>query len=231
MTPPEYTAIRKRGRKSVSIVVRPDMTVEVIVPHALAEKAIDQIVATKQDWINKKLKELGNSEYQRTEHLYLDGELFLFMGRHLTLDITAGRGGVRINDDSLQVTVPPGLQGEDRTFYIRQKLFDHYLTEAQRVLREKTITMADAFGVTPVYISVKNYKSRWGTCFGDGRIYYNWKLILAPEGIMEYVVAHELCHLKVPNHSKRFWEFLETEIPDWKARRRWLKINGHALSI
>ena len=91
--------------------------------------------------------------------------------------------------------------------------------------------MADAFGVTPVYILVKNYKSRWGTCFGDGRIYYNWKLILAPEGIMEYVVAHELCHLKVPNHSKRFWEFLETEIPDWKARRRWLKINGHALSI
>lgn len=231
MTPPEYTAIRKRGRKSVSIFVRPDMTIEVIVPHAMAEKAIEHIVATKQNWINKKLKEFGSSDFQRTENLYLEGELFLYMGRHLTLIVSNGRGSVCISNDTLQVAVPPGLLGEDRAFYIRQKLLDYYSAEAQRVLREKTSTMADAFGVTPVYVAVKEYKSRWGTCFSDGRIFYNWKLILAPEDIMEYVVAHELCHLRVPNHSKRFWELVETEIPEWKTRRKWLKINGHALCI
>jgi predicted metal-dependent hydrolase len=231
MTPPEYTAIRKRGRKSVSIIVRPDQTVQIIVPHGMAEKAIKHIVATKQNWINKKLDELKNSDFQRTDQLYQEGELFLFMGRHLSLVITTGRGSVRISNDNLHVTVPPGLQGEDRTHYIRHKLLEYYHAEALKLFREKTSKIGETLGITPVYVAVKDYKSRWGTCFSDGRIYYNWRLILTPESIIEYVIAHELCHLKVPNHSKRFWQLVETVIPDWKIRRKWLRINSHALWI
>lgn len=231
MTPPQYKTIRRRGRKSISIIVRPDRTVQILVPYAMAEKAIEHIVVAKQNWINKKLDELKHSDFQRTDHLYREGEHFLFMGRYLNLVITAGRGSVCISNDDLQVTVPPGLQDEDRTLYIREKLLDYYHAEALKIFREKTTKIGEMFGLIPVYVAVKDYKSRWGTCFSDGRIYYNWKLILAPESIIEYVIAHELCHLKVPNHSKRFWQLVETVIADWKLRRKWLRINGHALCI
>jgi len=231
MSHPEYTAIRKRGRKSVSIVIRPDRTVEVIVPHAMTERAIEHIVVDKQKWINKKLDELRNSDFKRVDHLYQEGERFLFRGSHLNLTITNGRGSVVINNEDLKVNVPPGLQGEDRKSYIKQQLLEFYHTEALNCLREKTSKIAVTLGVTPVYVAVKDYKSRWGTCYSDGRIYYNWKLILTPENILEYVITHELCHLKVPNHSKYFWELVETVIPDWKMPRKWLRINGHALCI
>ncbi len=231
MTPPEYTTIRKHRRNSISIIVRPDRTVQIIVPHAMEEKAIEHIVASKQNWINRKLDELRTSDFQRTDHLYREGEQFLFMGRHLTLCVNAGRGSVCIRNDELQVTVPPGLQGEDRSLFIREKLFGYYHSEALRKLREKTSQMGEKYRLVPEYVAIKDYKSRWGTCFSDGRIYFNWKLLLAPESIIEYVIAHELCHLKVPNHSISFWQHVETVIPDWKKRRRWLRINGHALSI
>ena len=231
MSPPEYTTIRKQGRKSVSIIVRPDRTVQIIVPHAMNDEAIKDIAAAKQRWINRKLDEFRKSDFQRTEHLYQQGELFLFLGKHLTLVISAGRGSIRVGANTLQVTVPPGLQGEDQSLYIKQKLFDCYHLQALNFLREKTSEIGEKHGLLPVYVAVKEYKSRWGSCFSDGRIYYNWKLILAPENIIEYVITHELCHLKVPNHSKRFWQLVETIIPDWRLRRKWLRINGHALCL
>jgi predicted metal-dependent hydrolase len=231
MIDPKYTAIRKNGRKSVSIIVRPDKTVQILVPHTMEEKTIENIIAAKQNWINRKISELDSSELQRVDHHYQEGEPFLFMGKSLRLVIATGRGNVSIKADHLQVTVPPGLQGEDRSHYIRQKMLDFYCLEALKIFREKTSKIAQIYKLSPVFVGVKDYKSRWGTCFSDGRIYYNWKLILSPENIIEYVIVHELCHLKVPDHSKRFWQSVEMTVPDWKIRRKWLRINGHALCL
>ena len=212
-------------------MVRPDSTVQIIVPHAMREEAVENIVASKQRWINKKLDDFKKSDFQYTDHFYKEGELFLFMGRHLTLVTSTGRGSISICNTTIKVTVPPGLQGEDRANYIKHKLHDHYHTEALRIFREKTAKIADMSGLTPVYVAVKDYTSRWGTCFSDGRIYFSIRLILAPESIIEYVIVHELCHLMIPNHSRRFWRLVETFIPDWKVRRKWLRLNGHALNF
>ena len=231
MSYPEYTTIRKQGRKTVSIIVRPDRTVQIIAPPTMAEEALQHIAVAKQNWINKKLEEFKNSDFQRTVHSYQEGEQFLFMGRELTLGISKGRGSINVGENTIQATVPPGLQGEDQSQYIREKLLDHCKVQALNYLREKTREISEKHNFSPVYVAVKEYKSRWGSCFSDGRIYYNWKLILAPENIIEYVIAHELCHLKVPNHSKQFWQLVETIIPDWRLCRKWLRINGHALYV
>ena len=231
MSLPQYTTIRKQGRKNVSIIVRPDSSVRIIVPHTMEDEAVRHIARTRESWINKKLDEFRNSDFQHTEHHYQEGEQFLFMGRQLTLVISFGRGNIDFGQNTLKARVPPGLKGKDQSLYIRQKLHDHCKVQALNYLREKTCEMSGRHKLSPVYVSVKDYKSRWGSCFSDGRIYYNWKLILAPENIIEYVIAHELCHLKVPNHSKQFWHLVETIIPDWRLRRKWLRINGHALYI
>lgn len=231
MKTPQYTTIRKRGRKSVSIIVRPDRTVRIIVPEDLHEQAVEQIALNKRNWINKKLDELGQSDFQRIQYFYEQGEHFLYQGRYLTLHTVDGRGNISLSNETIQVSVPHGLQGKDRALYIRQKLLNCYRVQALQIFRERTSKIGEKYGLIPDYVAIKDYKSRWGSCFSDGRIYYNWRLILAPENIMDYVIAHELCHLKEANHSKRFWLLVETMVPEWRSRRKWLRINGHALNI
>ena len=78
-------------------------------------------------------------------------------------------------------------------------------------------------------ITIKEQKSRWGSCSSKGNLNFNWRLILAPEAVLDYVVVHEMCHLKYMNHSKAFWSEVERILPDYKDRRKWLKENGNSL--
>lgn len=227
----DYTVVRKARRKTASIVVQPNRTVQFIVPAGMRADAIEAMAIAKQRWVAGKLAELEKSDFQRIEHSYLDGERFLFQGRYLTLMLRHGRGNVEKKGDTLVLSVPPGLSGDDRRCYARAQLTSFCKTQARSLLRRKTRSFGQLHGLEAVHVNIKDYKSRWGCCFGDGRIYYNWKIIMAPEYIMDYVVAHELCHLRIANHSYSYWQLVATIIPDWRERRQWLRINGHALDI
>lgn len=80
-------------------------------------------------------------------------------------------------------------------------------------------------------ITIRDQKTRWGSCSGRGTLSFNWRLILAPPEILDYVVVHELCHLTHMNHSREFWALVGSVIPDYKVRRKWLKENGHTLRL
>jgi predicted metal-dependent hydrolase len=86
-------------------------------------------------------------------------------------------------------------------------------------------------GAAPGRILFRDYKSMWGKCTGQGEITYNWKLVMAPPRIVDYVIVHELAHLHHLNHSRDFWDCVERVIPDYKARRQWLKDHGQTLTI
>ena len=101
--------------------------------------------------------------------------------------------------------------------------------EARVVLTELTEEYAGAYGFKYSRISIRAQKSRWGSCSRDGNLNYNCLLMLAPESVQRYVVVHELCHLREMNHSRRFWELVEINCPNWRKERRWLKENGEAL--
>ena len=128
-----------------------------------------------------------------------------------------------------RATVRPRGQGAQRQQRIRQYLQHWYSSRALEGLREKAVCHARQIGVTPTGISVRNFKSRWGSCNKTGHVTFNWNIIKASHGITDYVVIHELCHLIHPNHSKDFWGLVGRHDGAYGEHKLWLKHQGASL--
>lgn len=102
---------------------------------------------------------------------------------------------------------------------------------ARKIFEAKVAYFQQFTGGNYTSITIRDQKTRWGSCSGRGTLSFNWRLILAPPEILDYVVVHELCHLTHMNHSKEFWSLVGSVIPDYKIRRKWLKENGHTLRL
>jgi predicted metal-dependent hydrolase len=105
--------------------------------------------------------------------------------------------------------------------------------EARLAVRELVAMLIDeeapAIGVEPARVQIRDQRSRWGSCSTRGTLSFNWRLVLAPFDVLDYVVVHELCHLREPNHSRRFWKLVEQRRPDWREQRDWLHEHGPEL--
>ena len=110
-----------------------------------------------------------------------------------------------------------------------QEDYRSYQIAAGQALQERTAFFAEIMGVDYGRITVRDQRTRWGSCSAKGNLNFNWRLILAPGEVLDYVVVHELAHRREMNHSKRFWSLVEMVLPDYERRRRWLKENGEAL--
>jgi len=119
----------------------------------------------------------------------------------------------------------PSKETEDPALVNKHKKY------ARKIFEAKVAYFSQFTGGNYTGITVRDQKTRWGSCSGRGTLSFNWRLILAPTEILDYVVVHELCHLTHMNHSKEFWKLVESVIPDYKIRRKWLKENGHTLRL
>jgi len=126
------------------------------------------------------------------------------------------------------VRVPGGHNNPGK---VRDALTRWYRTHAEQRLREKTEHYAGVIGVSPTAVGFRTFKSRWGSCDSRGLVQFNWKIIIAPNRIVDYLVVHELCHLQQHNHSPGFWKCVESVFPEYKECREWLKRNGRLLQI
>lgn len=119
-------------------------------------------------------------------------------------------------------------QQKNKKRFTLEEITDYKHT-AKQVFPERINYYERLIGVQAGQIRIKDQKTRWGSCSSKGNINLNWRLILAPEEVMDYVIIHELCHLKEMNHSKAFWELVEQICPDYREQKRWLKENAHQL--
>lgn len=220
---------RTARRKTVSISVGFD-GVRVLAPLDLDDDHIVSIVFKKGAWILRKQAsylELGGAPVQKE---FISGETFHYLGRQYRLKI--------IFDDSVVLTrvsargatliapVPKGHPSIQRAA-VRGALRYWYRAQAIQNFPVRTQMMAEVLGVPVPTVNVVDQSKRWGSCDARGRIRLNWRLVMAPMPLIDYVIAHEMCHTIEYNHSWRFWRSLETIMPDYEDRLKRLNGMGH----
>ena len=213
--------VRSGRKRSVCIQLAGD-GVRVRVPHRLSDGRVRELIGRRMGWITAKLRERAARPAPKPRE-YVSGEAFAYLGRNYRLRLAeGGRASVQMRGGQLLATLPAAERHPQR---MRALLEAWYLERARVRLDEKTRRLAAMVGRTPASVSVRDYRARWGSCSIRGDISYNWRIIMAPHRIVDYVVVHELCHLLEHNHSPEYWRHVARHIPDWKDRRDWLRHN------
>jgi len=221
-----YVIIRRPKRKTASIVIRADNRVEVLAPSRMSATFIAQFVQDKSAWINRKLHFNREVRSAFVAKLFHHGEVFHLLGKPYALRLQQGKRAIALSEHELLVSHPaPEPKATEK------QISRWYRQQAEAHFKARNRFFAAMLGKCPQSVAVKSYKSRWGSCHHDGRIYFNWRLIMAPEWVIDYVVVHELCHLVHPNHSKQFWSLVQSIHPEHKSAKSWLDIHGRTLAL
>jgi hypothetical protein len=219
--------IKKTNRKkTVSFQIEKGI-VKILVPKHLDKSRIDKLIKSKSKWIKTKLSKVDQILPYRKKD-YVSGEDFLYLGKHYRLKILKGKKyNIELTDKYLKITI----KSHTKDNKIKRLLKKWYFNNADNYLSELTNEISKKTGLNYRSVKVRNYKSRWGSCSSNGKIYYNWKIIMAPIRIIKYVICHELAHLKVHNHSPKFWMLLRSMYPNLDDAKTWLIKNKNTLDI
>lgn len=229
-----YTIRKSLRAKYVRILISAD-GVQVVAPVFIDDKEIILLVEKKREWIYKKVLNF-HQRYtpMKPQGKFTTGEKLLLMGEYYQINILENVGGkscIKFLNDQFFVSINQEIPPEKRAEVIRSKLEQWYIDYAKKFIAERLELFKVKIGVKITTVRYKNQKTRWGSCSSKGNLNFNWRLIMAPKTILDYVVVHELCHLKHMDHSRKFWELVSSFIPDYKERRKWLKENGHNLNF
>ena len=219
--------IRTSRRKTAQVRVDAGK-VSILVPSDLSESRIDDILTKKTQWIRGKMYLHGQALPVQLKE-YVSGQSFSYLGRNYRLKALKGsQSSVKLLNGRLQVTLPTGSKSPEK---VREALTVWYRLHAEARIQEKAARYAPVIGVNPKSVGIKTFKSRWGSCHLSGDILYNWKIVIAPNRIVDYVVVHELCHLKQHDHSDKFWKLVGQVIPEYAECKEWLRVYGRSLEI
>jgi len=228
----DYTLKQSSRRTTLSLLVK-DGVVEVAAPEALPSHEAHSFVASKARWVLTKLQEQRQRLAEVANYCYEEGERFPFLGQSYQLVVgKAPRTQVHLGEaQGLLYVLLGGRSRKPRGEQIKDALQRWYRQQAEVLLGGKTRTMAERLGVIVTDIRWRQTRSKWGHCTRDGVIQYNWLIVQAPEAVVDYLVAHEVCHRVHLNHGKRFWQKVASVCPDYERQRRWLRDNGHRLGL
>ncbi len=219
--------VKSDRRKTTALKIK-NGEVSIHIPTRLPIELAQHFVKQKTPWIRQKLQD--NVRKSLPQPQFINGESVLYLGQDYQLQVilTERKTTTKKNKQTIEVHGRPNHLSPTA---IRAALITWYKQQAELYLKSQTKTLSIKTNLFPQSITVKTYKARWGSCRVNGDIQYNWKLILAPPDIIDYVIIHELCHLEQHNHSERFWQLVNTHYPNFKMARLWLKKNGDTLDI
>ena len=215
---------RTKRKKTISILIK-DGNVEVKAPFNLKQKEIDSFILKKEKWIKNKIL-FQRSIKKLPKKKFINGEVFKLLGKDLILKININdTKKTYIKNDYICLDLKNNTKNNKEEIKKELELFFRNFSE--RILKEKTLIESKKMNLKVKEIKVRSYKNRWGSCFSNGKISYNWKLIMAPEKIINYVIIHELCHLIHFNHSRDYWREVSKKLPNYKESKEWLKSNQY----
>lgn len=228
-----YNIIRS-NRKTLGLEVNLEEGVLVRAPKNTDKDRIKKIVTKKAEWITRKLKEFDEVKPSPAPKEFMSGEKLLYIGRRYRIKLInkdINNVSVKLFQGKFIIEANNNLSDEKRRIKIRNEVENWYRKHAKEKITERVNKYIKQVGENPNNIKIKKQKKRWGSCSSIGNLNFNWKLIMAPMSIIDYIVVHELVHLKYPNHSKDFWNLVEAIIPDYQKKQKWLKINGKRLDL
>jgi predicted metal-dependent hydrolase len=219
----EYQLIRSR-RRTIAILITPDASVVVRAPLRAPKSEIAAFVELKRRWIMEKRKlALERAEAHKPREI-ASGEEFPYLGRRLMLAATDNAERIEAVGGTLAV---PRARLADAPAELKR----WYVGEAARVVTERVNLWMERTGIYASALGITGARRRWGSCSTKGALNFTWRLIMAPEDVIDYVVVHELAHIEHPNHSRAFWARVAEIMPDYKLKLKWLRDNSALLKL
>jgi predicted metal-dependent hydrolase len=215
-----YEVRRSVRARRARLVVHQWEGVEVVLPARAPAGMAERLLRTHHAWLLARL-----AERPAPPARLLDGTVIPWRGGGLTVRVRAGGGRAHLGEHELAIAVAdPSDDGAIRVAVERIAR-----AEARRLFSEEAAVAAAALGVRVAAISIRDTRTRWGSCASSGRLSFSWRLVLAPPEVLRYVAVHEVCHLVEPNHKPPFWALVDRELPGWRAQRLWLRRHGAGL--
>ena len=221
----EYRLVRSK-RRSIGFLIDED-GLRITAPKWVTVAEIENAIREKQRWILVKLNERRERSARRLQpHMqWCDGAMLPYLGDEITLRILAGQAsGIAYDGDAreLIVSLPPDA-GEQQ---LKDRVQGWLQLEAKRIFAERLPVYAEKLGVTYRSFALSSATTQWGSCTAEGRIRLNWRLIHFALPMIDYVIAHELAHLREMNHSPRFWATVQSIFPEFEMAKRALRESG-----
>ena len=219
-------AIEKTDRrKTVSIFIERDGSVRVLAPVSATDETIQNAVKAKEYQIYTKLakwKELNQGKVKRE---FVNGQSFLYFGRNYRLGILENQAvPLRLSGGNLQF---------DKKYLSKADIVfkDFYKEKAEQKIAERFKLIQDKFELKPTSIKVSELQNRWASWTPKNGLNFHWKCAMAPVPVLDYIITHEMVHLKFPNHSPEFWNELDKKMPNYREYKNWLQQNGVKMSL
>jgi predicted metal-dependent hydrolase len=212
-----YTIRRSPRARRIRVKVDPYDGVELVIPQRATKREAHRAITELRPWIEKRLQEAEAAK----QRLAPPPGTVPFLGAPLRLHYDAGRTRAHRKGADLHVPSDNAHEALERW----------YRAQARTEIGPRLQAATQALGRAHTTLAIRNQRTRWGSCSSTGAMSFNWRLMLAPEPVLDYVVWHEACHLLVMDHSRRFWALVERHMPDYREHRSWLRRNGAALVL
>ena len=219
-----------RRKKTVAVTVDPAGGVVLLAPEHSSPDELDAIVARKAEWIVRRLRHTESHGPTPSPREFVSGESALYLGRHYRLKVQPephASGEAKLRGGWLHVPAP---EGERQPVLVREALIAWFRRHAAKRLPERVAAWRARAGVPMPPVIVSNQQKRWGSCDRNGTIRLNWRIIQAPMRLVDYVVVHELVHLRHRGHGREYWQALGRVMPDYERRREDLRRCGAGLA-
>jgi len=223
-----YDIVRSRHRRrTIAICIERDGRVVVRAPAKTARDTLHQFVQEKRSWVKRKLLQIRQERTHVHPRTFVSGETFSYLGESYPLKISySPNGAPPLAFISGEFQLNERFKGDRKALFVAW-----YKQQAEMLIRQRIDRYKDIMEIPSVQERITSAKYQWGGCCSRHRVTFSWRIVLAPLPMVDYVVVHELAHLRERNHSPNFWKIVEAILPDYKLRRQWLRKHGYLLDV